>query len=257
MIKFYKYQGAGNDFIMIDNRERSFGGDKVRFAQKWCDRKFGIGSDGVIFVEKDDRLDFNMDFYNPDGSQSFCGNGSRCAIAFSKKLGIISKEASFKAVDGNHLAKIEGDLVHILMNDVLEISEVKEDHILNTGSPHYIKYCDSIENLDIVAIGRSIRYSPQYEKNGINVNFLEELEEMKIRLRTYERGVENETLACGTGATAAAISFAKKNQIDTGVVKVIVQGGELEVSFEKTNSVYSNIWLIGPVAEVFKGEINA
>ena len=256
MIKFYKYQGAGNDFIIIDNLAKQFTGDKIEFAKKWCNRKFGIGSDGIIFIELDPATDFEMDFYNPDGTQSFCGNGSRCAVAFAKKLGLVESQCVFKAVDGNHSAKIEGDVFHILMSEVSEITKVEGDLVLDTGSPHYIKFCSSIENLDIVREGRSIRNSSEYKAQGINVNFIEKMSDLGIRLRTYERGVEDETLACGTGATAAAISFAEVEEISKGTIAVKVEGGNLKVSFEKGERGYSNIWLIGPALEVFNGVIN-
>lgn len=256
MIRFYKYQGAGNDFIMIDNRTSQFDGDKIQFAIRWCDRKFGIGSDGIIFIEKDDSSDFKMDFYNPDGSQSFCGNGSRCAVAFAKKLEMIGDQCRFLAVDGYHEARIEQDTYHILMADVNAIKGSGEDKVLDTGSPHYIKFCDNVQDIDVVVEGQKIRYSDQYKKQGINVNFLEKLDPNAIRLRTYERGVENETLACGTGATAAALSFADKEQIITGIIDVKVEGGDLKVAFNRSDSGFTDVWLIGPAVEVFKGELN-
>lgn len=256
MIRFYKYQGAGNDFIMIDNRTSQFDGDKIQFAIRWCDRKFGIGSDGIIFIEKDDSSDFKMDFYNPDGSQSFCGNGSRCAVAFAKELEMIGGQCRFLAVDGYHEARIEKDTYHILMADVNTIKGAGEDKVLDTGSPHYIKFCDNVQDIDVVVEGQKIRYSDQYKKQGINVNFLEKLDPNAIRLRTYERGVENETLACGTGATAAALSFADKEQIITGIIDVKVEGGDLKVAFKRSDSGFTDVWLIGPAVEVFKGELN-
>lgn len=256
MIEFSKYQGAGNDFILIDNRSKSFVGDKVDFAKKWCDRKFGIGSDGIIFIEAIEGLDFEMDFYNPDGSQSFCGNGSRCAVSFAQSLGIIDQHCFFRAVDGDHEAKIIGDVFHILMADVNEIDNLKGDYRLNTGSPHYIKVCGSVSNIDVVAKGREIRYNEEYSSKGINVNFIEKIDSNGIRLRTYERGVENETLACGTGATAAALAFAAMEDLGKGTVDVKVEGGELKVSFEKQENAFVNVWLIGPAVKVFKGTID-
>lgn len=255
MINFFKYQGAGNDFIMIDNRNGQFRHDKIAFAKKWCDRKFGIGSDGIIFIEQKEAADFEMDFYNPDGSQSFCGNGSRCAVAFASKLNIVEKDCVFSAIDGLHLAKIQANSFHIKMGDVESIQKIGDDLMLDTGSPHYIKFCASIGSMDVVEAGKEVRYSDQFKAKGINVNFLEKEGANAIRLRTYERGVENETLACGTGATAAALSFAEKEGIDAGTIDVKVQGGELQVAFEKNAKGFKDVWLIGPAVEVFKGVI--
>ena len=256
MIQFCKYQGAGNDFIMIDNRKDQVKSDKVKFAQKWCDRHFGIGSDGVIFIENWAEGDFLMDFYNPDGSQSFCGNGSRCAMAFAKMLGIVNDEAKFVAVDGAHKAKFDGDLVHIKMNDVREVFSIGQDLVINTGSPHYLQQCNNTKALDVVKQGQEIRNSEEYRSKGINVNFIEDIDSNTIRIRTYERGVEDETLACGTGATAAALSFAHRNSLQKGEVKVKAMGGDLKVKFEKNGAGYSNIWLIGPAVQVYQGTIN-
>lgn len=256
MISFFKYHGAGNDFIMIDNRQKQFAGDKVKFAQKWCERRFGVGSDGVIFIEEDTEVDFLMDFYNPDGSQSFCGNGSRCAVAFAKELGIIGNETSFRAIDGIHRGLISGDQVEIKMGDVVGVERIENDYFIHTGSPHYISYCGMNDTRDIVEYGKSIRYSERYQHDGTNVNLIKEISVDHIDLRTYERGVENETFACGTGATAAALSFAFKNQLDEGCVKVDVKGGELKVKFKRNIDNFSDVWLIGPAEKVYSGVIN-
>ena len=256
MIEFFKYHGTGNDFIMIDNRLKVFSGDKVEFAQKWCERRFGIGSDGVIFLENDNDSDFLMDFYNPDGSQSFCGNGSRCVVAFAKFLKIIDDQAMFKAIDGVHEAKIQGDIIHIKMGDVSGVELIGEDHFINTGSPHYLSYCGENDHRNIIEYGKAIRYSKRYQQEGTNVNLVREIAQDQIDLRTYERGVENETFACGTGATAAALSFAYKNNLEKGCVKVNVKGGRLEVSFIRKNDNFNNVWLIGPAVKVFKGIID-
>ncbi|MEO9531872.1 MAG: diaminopimelate epimerase [Crocinitomicaceae bacterium] len=256
MIKFQKYHGAGNDFIMIDNRSSQFEGDKIAFARKWCERRFGIGSDGVIFIENWADGDFEMDFYNPDGSQSFCGNGSRCAVAFAKSLGIIETKAYFKAVDGNHLAEIEDDQFAIRMGDVASYDFTGFDYIFDTGSPHFIRYVGSVKEQDINEIGRSIRYSDEHKEKGINVNLVEVTDKNAISIRTYERGVEAETLACGTGATAAALSYGVKNNLDSGKIAVKAIGGNLSVTFERFDDGLKNIWLIGPAVKVFEGEIN-
>ena len=256
MIEFTKYHGAGNDFIMIDNRSAHFKGDKVAFAQKWCSRRFGIGSDGMIFIEKWGDGDFNMDFYNPDGSQSFCGNGSRCAVAFAKSLEIIKNKAHFLAVDGEHQAQVEIEDFHIKMSDVFSIEQIGDDLFIDTGSPHYLIQCDNTDSLNVVSEGQLIRYSDRFKEEGVNVNFIEDIESQRIKLRTYERGVENETLACGTGATAAALSFAYRNELKKGEVNVQVKGGELKVKFDRMENGFTNVWLIGPAVEVYKGVID-
>jgi diaminopimelate epimerase len=260
MINFYKYQGAGNDFILIDNREKVFVDDKIAFARLWCDRRFGIGSDGVIFIENCETTQFEMDFYNPDGSQSFCGNGSRCAVAFAKFLGIVKNEIIFKAIDGAHHAALVGDQVKIEMNQFGGIEKIGADDFIDTGSPHYISYCTANDEREIVTFGKSIRYSDRFKTEGTNVNLIETITDHHIAIRTYERGVENETLACGTGATAAGLSYAAKHSdTDSGIVKVDVKGGDLKIHYKKTNQadVFTGIWLEGPAEFIFKGVINA
>lgn len=257
MINFYKYQGAGNDFILIDNRAGQFEGNKVSFAKKWCDRRFGIGSDGLIFIENTIGADFNMDFYNPDGSQSFCGNGSRCAVAFAKELGMIENELKFVAIDGLHEAEIVGDQVKIAMHQYGGIEALGEDHFIDTGSPHYISYCKDNDSRSIIEFGKEIRYSDRFKPNGTNVNLIEKLGEHHIAVRTYERGVEDETWACGTGATACGLSFATFQEEDEGVIDVDVKGGKLKIHFQKTaqKGVFNQIWLEGPAEFVYKGII--
>ncbi|OIQ29899.1 MAG: diaminopimelate epimerase [Crocinitomix sp. MedPE-SWsnd] len=256
MIEFFKYHGAGNDFIMIDNRDSVFQGNKIDLAKKVCSRRFGVGSDGLIFIENWESGDFEMDFYNPDGSQSFCGNGSRCAVAFAIKLGIVSKHALFLAIDGEHNAKIEENTISISMSD-LHLFEKNDDHyVIHTGSPHYISFHMNIEELDLLDFAHGIRYSQKYLKEGINVNVIEEITDRKIGIRTYERGVEAETLACGTGATAAALAFAIENSLESGRIEVKAKGGDLSVDFNKAEEAYEEIWLNGPAVEVFKGVFN-
>lgn len=260
MINFYKYQGAGNDFILIDNRDEAFVGDKITFARHWCDRRFGIGSDGLIFIENSETAQFEMDFYNPDGSQSFCGNGSRCAVAFANYLGAVENEITFKAIDGLHEASLLDDQVKIGMNQFGGIEKIGEDDFIDTGSPHYISYCGVSDKRDIIDYGKSIRYSERFTEEGTNVNLIEEIADHHIAIRTYERGVENETFACGTGATAAGLSYAaRQNNVISGIVKVDVKGGELKIHYNKTNqvNVFTNIWLEGPAKFVFKGVIDA
>ncbi len=255
MIDFYKYHGAGNDFILIDNRSSVFQGDKIEFAKKWCSRRFGIGSDGIIFLEEDSESDFMMDFYNPDGSQSFCGNGSRCIVKFAKDLGLIENTTQFKAIDGLHKAIFVEENVKVKMSDVAAVQNIGKDHFIDTGSPHYISY-DKEEERDIVEFGKSIRYSDAYKKDGTNVNLITKLGEQRIKVRTYERGVENETLACGTGATACGLSFAFLNELSEGIITTDVKGGSLKIHFNRQGENFTNIWLEGPAEFVFKGSIN-
>ena len=263
-LDFYKYHGTGNDFIIIDNRNL-----KVKLSTKQiahlCHRRFGIGADGLMLLQnKKARLpdgqgyDFEMIYFNSDGNESsFCGNGSRCIVAFAKTLGVIKKkEAKFIATDGTHTAKINGEVVSIKMNDVKNIEIGNEYYVLNTGSPHYVIFANGIKNTDIVAEAKKIRYNDRFTKEGINVNFAEK-NGKSVFVRTYERGVEDETLSCGTGLTASALASSLKG-VSTGEneCKISTPGGELMVHFhrEKDNS-FSDIWLEGPAAFVFKGEI--
>ena len=252
-IEFYKYQGTGNDFIMIDGRglQLEFSADQI---QSICDRRFGIGADGLIILLNHPDLDFEMDYYNADGSKSFCGNGSRCAQAFAKDLGIIESNSNFLAIDGEHEGKIEGETYATKMGDVDEscIEQKGDDWFIHTGSPHYIRYSSDVEQEDVYALGSSIRYSESYKAEGTNVNFVEEVKD-GISVRTYERGVEDETLSCGTGVTAAAISYALKNHLDVNEVKVKTRGGKLSIRLERNGNEFSNIWLVGPAVQVFKG----
>lgn len=254
-INFYKYQGTGNDFVLVDNRSQEIHpNQKLDIVKKMCERRFGIGSDGMIFIENSIDSDFYMDFYNPDGSQSFCGNGSRCAVAFAYSLGMIEKICSFHAFDGEHYAQIgENNIVKVKMKDSSEITTHQEDYFIHTGSPHYVSFKT---NKNIIEFGREIRYSDFFAKNGgTNVNLVKEENVKAIQIQTYERGVENETFSCGTGATACALIFAHKNKFEKGVIDVKVKGGDLKVSFEKSAQIYTNIWLEGPAKYVFKGEI--
>lgn len=252
-IHFHKYQGTGNDFVMIDNREKVFDRNDLASVQKLCDRKFGIGADGVILIEPDQDTDFEMVYFNPDGSQSLCGNGSRCAVMYARSLGLINDKTTFRAIDGVHEAEIKGDQVHLLMHDVEAYEQRSDDYVIDTGSPHYIRYVADVQSLDIIEAGRSIRYSAEYETEGINVNFVEQTDDGLAFIRTYERGVENETLSCGTGCTAAALSLGLKGAQSPVSLKAV--GGDLQVAFEKTNGAFRNIYLIGPAKKVFEGSV--
>lgn len=252
-LNFYKYQGTGNDFVMIDNRQSVFDKNNTKLIQSICNRRFGIGADGLILLENHLDHDFKMVYYNADGSQSFCGNGARCAMAFAKQLSIIKDEASFEAIDGIHNAIIENGIVKLHMHDV-EIIQKFDSHVfLDTGSPHHIVFKEDIGDFDIKAEGAKIRYGEPYNKIGTNVNFVKKLSDSTFRIRTYERGVENETLSCGTGVTAVALAMHNLNETNHKEIALSTEGGELKVSFEEDNGAYKNIWLIGPAELVFRG----
>lgn len=259
-ISFNKYQGTGNDFILLDNREQHYdliSPEQVRFL---CDRHFGVGADGLMLLGNAISFDthFTMKYYNSDGNEStMCGNGGRCITAFARTLGLITDKAMFTAIDGIHEAKIDDEhYVRLLMNDVRSI-EVGETFMeLNTGSPHYVAFTEEISALDMKREGRLIRYSPRYTAQGINVNFVERLEGNMIFVRTYERGVEDETLSCGTGVTAAAIASQMGRQ---GAQQVTVKtlGGQLDVFFTmREDGSYTDIWLCGKASFVFTGQID-
>lgn len=250
--EFQKYQGTGNDFIIIDDRDENFDLKNHTLIQNICDRKFGIGSDGLILIRNSKEADFEMIFYNPDASMSFCGNGSRCAVMFCFQNKIISnKNCSFIAIDGIHQASIENDWVKISIGDVNTIKKYDKDIFINTGSPHYIRFVKELNNLAIKTEAHPIRYNNEFKEKGTNVNFVEPHENY-IAVRTYERGVEDETLSCGSGVTACAIGAAylldKKSPI-----KIQSQGGELNVSFSQEGEKFTNIFLSGPAKFVFKG----
>ncbi|MBN1819809.1 MAG: diaminopimelate epimerase [Prolixibacteraceae bacterium] len=255
-IYFSKYQGAGNDFVIIDNRNKKFDGNNVSLIKFLCDRRFGIGGDGLMLLQEHNKFDFEMRYFNSDGPEaSMCGNGGRCIVAFAKKLGIIDQETTFMAVDGLHEAVIEKDgQVNLKMIDVPYFEKISDDYFLNTGSPHFVTFSDSLNDLDVYNEGRKIRYNDRFKKEGTNVNFTQ-LKDGKLTVYTYERGVENETLACGTGITAAALSAAIKTGKEKGKFDVKAKGGDLSVAFEKAGGGFKNIWLKGPATFVFEGEI--
>lgn len=254
-LPFVKYQGTGNDFVMIDNRSGEWNDLSVSTIQKLCDRRFGVGADGLIKINAVPGYDFEVDYYNSDGSKSFCGNGARCSVAFAHELGITADSVSFLAIDGAHEAVKKEGLVYLKMNDVSEIDSSQKEFVLNTGSPHFIHFTENVADFDVVTYGKQIRYSDQYKQEGINVNAIHQLDEHSFEIRTYERGVEDETLSCGTGVTAAALALAEKNNIEGDFeYRVKSQGGNLSVRFSKSGSVFTDIWLIGPAVSVFKGE---
>jgi diaminopimelate epimerase len=251
---FFKYQATGNDFILIDNRSGKTALSRDQIA-RLCDRRFGIGADGVILISPDSSADFNVDYYNSDGSQSLCGNGSRAAVMFASRLGITNGKARFSAYDGVHEAELDGDgTVRLRMNDVTRCDRLDGDFLINTGSPHYVRFVKDVDTLAVVEEGRAIRYSEPYRANGVNVNFVELRGENTIFVRTYERGVEDETLSCGTGVTAAALAASFHGLISP--VSVLTRGGTLRVEFKTGQSgTFHDIFLIGPAKMVFEGDL--
>jgi diaminopimelate epimerase len=259
-IHFYKYQATGNDFVIMDNRH---GAIKLSTEQiqKICDRRFGVGADGLMLIEKHPSLNFNLEYFNSDGSQSLCGNGSRAAVHFASTLGIVNGHANFNAYDGPHDASMSSsDSISIKMGDVSEVKKLGDDFFIHTGSPHYIRFVDNVKDYPVFEEGEKIRYSDAFKNGGTNVNFIERLNADTIFVRTYERGVEDETLSCGTGVTAAAL--AASLQGFSSPVKIKTLGGDLSVKFQSVNNagsghsvMFTDIFLIGPAKMVFEGDL--
>lgn len=254
MVDFVKYQGTGNDFIIIDARLHQPQNLDVKAL---CDRRFGIGADGLMLLELHEGCDFKMVYYNSDGNlSSMCGNGGRCLAHFASSLGLGSAgQLHFIAVDGMHHAKVDGDWVSLGMMDPQ--FEIQEDpfFVLNTGSPHHITFVDSsVSSIHLLDYAHGIRYNDIYKKNGINVNIVRVLGENQLEMRTYERGVEDETLSCGTGVTAAALAYMQKNQSHSEV-HIATPGGRLSVTAKYASGKYNNVVLHGPAKFVFQGSI--
>jgi diaminopimelate epimerase len=258
VVNFCKYEGAGNDFILVDDRKRDFPSTRYDLVKHLCDRRFGIGADGLMLLQSLKDYDFSMVYYNADGNEgSMCGNGGRCIAAFSGTLGITGDKARFMAVDGEHQAElISPDYVRLNMQNVISVETGPDYYVLDTGSPHYVTFLSSIESTDVLAEGRKIRYSGRFRDKGINVNYVEDRGD-HIVVRTYERGVENETLACGTGVVAAVICSAlrKKHDNNSYSMPVKVSGGLLKVSYSVHDGRFTDIWLEGPATFVFEGKI--
>lgn len=255
-IPFFKYQGAGNDFVMIDDRSEFFPIDQKTIEQI-CHRNFGIGADGLILLQNDQNSDFKMLYFNSDGRQStMCGNGGRCIVRFAEDLNLIQSQTSFNAIDGLHHAFINPEEIQLQMINVSEVQVFSSHLFLHTGSPHHVEFVQDVEQVDVKGRGAQIRYGSPYFEEGSNVNFVQVLDGQTLIIRTYERGVEDETLACGTGITAAAIAAFVSEKIKVNQVKVQARGGNLQVRFEENPSHgFENIWLTGPAKFVFKGEI--
>jgi diaminopimelate epimerase len=256
-IAFNKYQGTGNDFIIIDNRENKLGNIETSTIKKLCDRRFGIGADGLILLSSKEGYDFEMIYYNADGKQStMCGNGGRCIVKFAHDIGIHKSGYHFLAIDGAHEAEIDiNNNIRLRMQDVREVEEHSSFSVLNTGSPHFIKYSSDVRHIDVQKEGHDIRFSDAFKEEGINVNFVENIGQYSIFVRTYERGVEAETLSCGTGVTAAALVSAH-NERGFNEVEVKTLGGNLSVEFIKSaDENFTNIYLCGPAVFVFSGTV--
>jgi diaminopimelate epimerase len=260
-IPFVKYHGAGNDFIMVDDREGVW---EARLSEAWianaCHRRFGIGADGLILLQKgQDGASFFMRYYNSDGRTStFCGNGGRCIVAFAAALGVHDGKCRFLGTDGWHDGEVMGNgLVRISMTDVHEVVVIDDKALtLHTGSPHYISFHDHVGTMDVFREGRAIRNSERFQKEGINVNFVEQTGPGEITVRTYERGVEDETYACGTGVVAAAIGSTYHSPVPVSSWMIHALGGDLKVDFHRTGpQEFCEVTLTGPAVEVFKGEI--
>jgi diaminopimelate epimerase len=258
-INFFKYQGAGNDFILIDHTGSLLKNIDNNLIERLCHRRFGIGADGLMFVTRHEDYDFEMHYFNADGNLgSMCGNGGRCIVAFAKHLGIIDREANFLAVDGPHYARISasGDWVDLQMINVDAVTRDAEAYVLNTGSPHYVVQQNNLDSFDVFTAGKTIRYNAVYAEKGINVNFVEDKGD-HLFVRTYERGVEDETYACGTGVTAVAMAMAKHKNL-TGHIKtdIKVLGGDIKIEFDYDGEKFTNVFLCGPAKLVFEGEVD-
>ncbi len=254
-IQFYKYQGTGNDFIMIDDRTNNFNESDTALVQKLCDRRFGIGADGLILLRLHSKADFEMVYFNADGNPStMCGNGGRCTVSFAHRLGLFEQETNFMAIDGIHEASIQNDIVTLQMQDVAEVKQAKDHYFLDTGSPHYVALVENIEAFDVYNKGKQIRYSHAFSTiEGTNVNFVEKISSQEIKVRTYERGVEDETFSCGTGVTACALALSLDDS--KSPVRIQTKGGLLEVGWKKLGNTYTDIYLKGSAKHVFTGEV--
>ena len=254
IITFNKYQGTGNDFILIDNRKLIFPKDNIHLIEKMCSRKFGIGADGLILLENSDTVDFKMVYFNSDGNLgSMCGNGGRCIVHFANFLNIINNKTIFEAIDGYHKASFVNEMISLKMNDVSKI-DLRTDYLyLDTGSPHHVEMVNELENFNVEEKGSFLR-NHLYGIEGSNINFVEQINDNCFKVRTYERGVEAETLSCGTGATAVAIAMFELKKTSFNHIQLKTKGGNLFVEFEKNNLIYQNIYLKGPAELIYKGD---
>lgn len=257
-ITFYKFHGTGNDFVILDNRNLFFTRGMTDIYRFLCDRHFGIGADGLMLFQNAAGFDFEMVYFNADGKESsMCGNGGRCMVEFARLMGMKKDAFTFIAVDGEHEAIMDQDNIRLKMSDVNSASRLLNHYIVETGSPHYVAFVDKVDSISVKKEGAEIRYSEKYRPDGINVNFVQKFAN-GLKIRTYERGVEDETFSCGTGVTAAALMYSVESEMEIGLHSVDVEtlGGTLQVNFQKiSDSIFSDVWLTGPAKFVFKGEI--
>jgi diaminopimelate epimerase len=274
-MKFYKYHGTGNDFIVIEERNENFIPDEKK-TQSLCDRNFGVGSDGLLLLKNHEKYDFEMQFFNPDGSEAtFCGNGARCIVAFANFLKIIDKKATFLAKDGEHSAYFNNNDVVLKMIDTDSVGsrqlavdssqssvfswqsviDSEELFYLNTGTHHVVKFVDDVDAINIMTDASKIRYHEDYAPHGTNVNFVQECNGF-LKIRTYEKGVEKETLSCGTGVVASALVYASLSENNITKIEVKAKGGDLKVSFQKKNNGFENVYLQGNAVQIFEGEVD-
>jgi diaminopimelate epimerase len=255
-VEFYKYQGTGNDFVIVDNRKGQYSELRTEQIAHLCHRRFGIGADGLMMLENEDGFDFKMKYYNADGQEgSMCGNGGRCLSAFALQQGIQKPSLHFIASDGPHVAQLASDgWIELQMKNVDSVEKSANFSYLNTGSPHYVAQVSDIENFPVYEQGKAIRNNERFKAVGTNVNFVESQNGV-LYVRTYERGVEDETYSCGTGVTAAALamhdgSFGNKE------VPIQTLGGQLRIKFTYTaEGTFQNVWLCGPAELVYQGKM--
>lgn len=253
---FTKYQGTGNDFVIIDNRSLEFPADRLKKIIHICDRKMGVGADGFILIEPHKTADFTMRYYNANGHEgSLCGNGSRCAVDYAYQNKICKETTQFMASDGVHKAILKGGIVELEIADVSFWKKEKQFVFLDTGSPHHVVFVDDVQAIDVAKLGAQIAHGPPYFDEGTNVNFAQIIPNRKVYVRTYERGVEGETLSCGTGVTAVALAMRISAKTETNQIDICTKGGNLSVSFEYNSTLFTSVVLKGPAVEVFKGEI--
>ena len=255
MLNFSKYNSTGNDFVIIDNRLNTFK-KEANYISRICNRQFGVGADGLILLEESKSSNYFMNYFNSDGFPStFCGNGSLCCAHFADKLNVINKRGSFETREGVFNCFVNNDDASISMSNVSNFDIRSEHVVINTGSPHYVVFVDDLDIIDVNALGKKIRFSKEFYEDGINVTFTN-ITNNKISIRTFERGVEAETLSCGTGAVAAVMSAILRNLISAQSIDVLTKGGVLNVSLKFDNSSFSNILLSSFISTSFQGKLH-
>jgi diaminopimelate epimerase len=260
LVHFSKYHGTGNDFVMIDERESDNSLFNTSLIKRLCDRRFGIGGDGLIILQKSVRFDFTMRYFNADGREgTMCGNGGRCIASFARRLGIVTGKTTFEGIDGVHSAMLlQGSEVKLKLADVSGIERLKDGYLLNTGSPHFVTFVKNLEEIDVEVTGAAIRHQKRFGDGGVNVNFVESgPDPQEITVRTFERGVEAETWSCGTGVTASALSVHLHLMSDIFSYRIKTRGGLLNVSFStEDRQHFTDIYLTGPASHVYDGTID-